>query len=745
MKDLNLIKRKLEEYERRIQRLKELERELNSLNTEGLEAEANAIKSKLKNPKKVEEIERDIEALKEKIKEREEWKKTTPGLFDTAQRLANEATKLFKGKEYDKALEKYQKSLRKFVDARSGAKRLKDEGLAKAIGINIYNVKKSIIACKKAIGIFLSEKARKSFDSGNYEDAISIYKSAIAKFEDAVKDAKEIGEHELVKSIEGLIKDVAENIENCYAAIDKRDVENLFKESKSLHERAAELARGGELFKARDVLRDAEEKINRAFGISMKRGFSDAISKLNFLLKTIRDEMNVIDDKIARGIETVDFSADIFKVKEEGEPEIEIPVRERKKVPAFFPAELEAFYRDIEYIGEGGFARIFKAVRIKDGKELAVKIPISLDPETGKAFTKEIMSWNMLEHENIVRLYDSNILPVPYLEMELCEYSLEEKEKPMPVEEASRTIFEIAKGLKHAHKKGIIHRDLKPSNILFNNGKIKIADWGLSKARAKSKSFSAAIFSAPYAAPEQVDFIERRFGKTDEKTDIWQLGIIFYELVTGKLPFKSEDATELMHSIINESPSLPSEIRAESKQVEHIIMKCIAKRKEERYQSVDELIEDLAVYLKEEYKKSRDFRKSTFFLYELLLQSVERGDTVEAVGWATEGLLNYPKQRYSEKEVQMLKNAVRVLMDIKRNYCSKNAKVEDVNRKYDELKDNLFEDFVEEIERDKDLGMVIREMNAELREDERLDDKHVRNLEFFCVKFVKRWIAKFLR
>jgi len=131
--------------------------------------------------------------------------------------------------------------------------------------------------------------------------------------------------------------------------------------------------------------------------------------------------------------------------------------RRERKAHAFFPAELEAFYRDIEYIGEGGFARIFKAVRIKDGKEVAVKIPISLDPETGRAFTKEIMSWNMLEHENIVRLYDSNILPVPYLEMELCEYSLEEKGKPMPVEEASRIIFEIAKGLKHAHKKGIIH------------------------------------------------------------------------------------------------------------------------------------------------------------------------------------------------------------------------------------------------------------------------------------------------
>ena len=417
--------------------------------------------------------------------------------------------------------------------------------------------------------------------------------------------------------------------------------------------------------------------------------------------------------------------------------------RARKKVPAFFPAELEAFYRDIEYIGEGGFARIFKAVRIKDSKEVAVKIPISLDPETGKAFTKEISNWNLLGHENIVELYDVNILPIPYLEMELCDRSLEEVPKPMEVEDAASIIFDLAKGLKHAHSKGIIHRDLKPSNILFKHGKVKISDWGLSKLKASSKSSSIIAFSPLYAAPEHLS--KSKFGKTDERTDIYQLGIVFYELVAGKLPFEGEDVAGISFSIISEQPVPPSEINPKSKGVEHIIMKCMAKRKEERYQSVDELIEDLAVYLKEEYKKSRDFRKSAFFLYELLLQSVERGDTVEAVGWATEGLLNYPKRKYSEKEVQMLKNAVKVLMDIKRNYCSENAKVEDVNRKYDELKDNLFEDFVEEIERDKDLGMVIREMNAELREDERLEDKHVRNLEYFCVKFVKRWIAKFLR
>ena len=251
--------------------------------------------------------------------------------FDTAQKLANEATKLFEGKEYEKSLKIFGESLKKFKEAVDGAKGLKDEGLVKAIGKDIYNVKKSITACKNAIGISFSEDAKKSFDVGNYESAISAYKNSITKFEDALKDAKEIEEHESVERIEGLIKRAEDNIENCHTALDKREVENLFKKSKSLHEKAVELARSGEMFNAKGVLKEAEEKINSAFEISMRRKFSDAANKLSLLLKTIRDEMNVIDKNIASGIHSVDFSADIFKVKKEGKPEIEIPIEKKER------------------------------------------------------------------------------------------------------------------------------------------------------------------------------------------------------------------------------------------------------------------------------------------------------------------------------------------------------------------------------------------------------------------------------
>ena len=213
-----------------------------------------------------------------------------------------------------------------------------------------------------------------------------------------------------------------------------------------------------------------------------------------------------------------------------------------------FPIELEEFYYDVDYIGGGGFARVFKAKRRKDGKEVALKIPVSLDPSVGRSFLREITNWSRLKHRNIVELYDANVLPIPYLELELCDTDLSMKDKPMKVEDAARIIFEIAEGLKFAHSRDIIHRDLKPKNILFKGDVPKISDWGLSKVASESK-LSVKAFTPLYASPEQVS---SKFGSPDHRTDIWQLGVIFYELVTGTVPFTGRDPAEVISSILLE-------------------------------------------------------------------------------------------------------------------------------------------------------------------------------------------------
>ncbi|WP_456453941.1 protein kinase domain-containing protein [Thermococcus sp.] len=306
-----------------------------------------------------------------------------------------------------------------------------------------------------------------------------------------------------------------------------------------------------------------------------------------------------------------------------------------------FPSKLADFYTEVEYIGKGGFARVFKAKRKKDGKIVAVKIPINPDPATGKFFLREIGNWVKLRHPNIVRLYDYNIFPVPYLEMEFCESSLEKLSKPTDVNDAALLIFNVAEGLKYAHSKGIIHRDLKPSNILLKSGVPKISDWGLSKVVTETHPTPTTSFTPLYAAPEQ--FNKAKFGKTDKRTDIWQLGVVFYELVTGRVPFESDNYYELMAMILNNDPIPPAQLNPEAKDVEPIIMRMLAKRKEERYQSVEELQHDLAAYigieLKNELNKSQgigDRKKIIYYLGSLLLLSMKTGNLSDAYKYAND-------------------------------------------------------------------------------------------------------------
>jgi serine/threonine protein kinase len=266
----------------------------------------------------------------------------------------------------------------------------------------------------------------------------------------------------------------------------------------------------------------------------------------------------------------------------------------------FFPNELESKYTEIKYIGRGGIAWVFSARRKSDALMVAVKIPISFDEMTGKSFLNEIAAWETLRHPNIVKVTAVNILPVPFVEMEYVPDSLEAIEKPIPVWKAVHLIRGIADGLKYAHEQGFVHRDIKPHNILLDKDFVpKITDWGMSKVLANEvKKSSIAGFSLSYAAPEQVSPSE--FGRTDERTDIYQLGVVFYELVTGSVPFGGESIVEVGNAILREQPIPPSEFNSDAAVVEKIILKCLEKDPVKRYQSSAELLDALHGYLDEE-------------------------------------------------------------------------------------------------------------------------------------------------
>ena len=257
------------------------------------------------------------------------------------------------------------------------------------------------------------------------------------------------------------------------------------------------------------------------------------------------------------------------------------------------PYELHGLYKDAIYLGEGGFGRVYHAKRLDD-LDVAIKIPKSFDKRAEKTFISEVSNWSQLDHPNIVKLYNFKILPIPYIEMEYCEGKLEHGLKTL--DETINIIYESAKGLSYAHTKNIIHGDVKTSNIMIHNGVFKVSDWGLSKmTTGESVTLSGA--TPQYAAPEQ---ISHEFGRSDERTDIYQLGTVFYELATGQLPF-SGDMAVVYGSILNTDPIPPSQINPKVSLVEPVIMKCLNKNKDERYSSMDELIKEL-----EDYRKPGD-------------------------------------------------------------------------------------------------------------------------------------------
>ena len=327
------------------------------------------------------------------------------------------------------------------------------------------------------------------------------------------------------------------------------------------------------------------------------------------------------------------------------------------------PEDLSDRYTESEFIGKGGFARVFKAKR-KDGKYVAVKIPITLDATTGKSFIAEMQNWTRLSHPNIVKLYNFNIMPMAYFEEELCDSALADQKKPIENEEAAWILFNICEGLKFAHGLKIIHRDLKPQNILLKNGVPKISDWGLSKVISESTSTTITSFTPFYAAPEQI-----KNRAKDERTDIWQLGVILYELITGMLPFRGESMFEIGMNIATKDPQSPGEIQPDAKVIESVVMKCLQKEPEKRYQSVLELQKDLAMYLRNNYAEllstsvnAQDYTRSASFCGDLVMINMVTGDIATAYKYVLD-LVQYTKGNI-KIEAQELSDQLKMRMEM---------------------------------------------------------------------------------
>ena len=255
-------------------------------------------------------------------------------------------------------------------------------------------------------------------------------------------------------------------------------------------------------------------------------------------------------------------------------------------------------YEVIEKIGAGGMADVYKGRDTMLNRYVAIKVlkkEFREDATFVKKFRSEAQAAAGLLNPNIVNVYDvGEDRGLYYMVMELVEgITLKEyidRKKRLSAREVISIAIQMCSGIEEAHKHHIIHRDIKPQNIIISNdGKVKVTDFGIARMVTSTTTTTVAMGSVHYTSPEQA-----RGGYSDEKSDIYSIGITLYEMVTGQVPFNGDTTVEVAMKHLQEEITPPSELVPDIPySLEQIILKCTQKNAERRYSDVDELIQDL--------------------------------------------------------------------------------------------------------------------------------------------------------
>lgn len=262
-------------------------------------------------------------------------------------------------------------------------------------------------------------------------------------------------------------------------------------------------------------------------------------------------------------------------------------------------------YRIIRSLGEGGMANVYEAMDLVYHRHVTLKMlrfDLQDDPRAIKRFHKEANSLTKLDNPHIVRIYDfGSDHGVPYLVMEYVKgmdlKTYIKEHAPLSCEKAIAIMEQILSAVKAAHQIGIIHRDLKPQNILIDNyGKVKVTDFGISVAVLESETITKTntmVGSVHYISPEQA-----RGSIVTKQSDIYSLGIILFELLTGRVPFEGQNAVSIAVKHYREELPSVRKINGQVPQsVENVVLHATAKSLKDRYQSIDAMIRDLKTAL----------------------------------------------------------------------------------------------------------------------------------------------------
>lgn len=351
-------------------------------------------------------------------------------------------------------------------------------------------------------------------------------------------------------------------------------------------------------------------------------------------------------------------------------------------------------YEILEKIGTGGMSDVYKAKDHKLNRLVAVKVlkqEFSENANFVSKFRIEAQAAAGLMHPNIVNVYDvGEENGIYYIVMELVEgITLKkyiEKKARLSVKEAVSIAIQVSMGIEAAHNNHIIHRDIKPQNIIISKeGKVKVTDFGIAKAATSNTITSNVMGSVHYTSPEQA-----RGGYSDEKSDIYSLGITMFEMLTGRVPFNGETTVAIAIKHIQEEMPSPREYVSEIPiSVEQIVFKCCQKSPDRRYQSMGELIADLKRSL---MTPDEDFVK--------VVNPDEEGSTKMISDSDMQRIKKQSVRRDSMEEAMHLRKEADVKKSVKKKYA---APVEEDEEEEDESEYEYYEE--EEAEDDYDPKM----------------------------------------
>ena len=258
-------------------------------------------------------------------------------------------------------------------------------------------------------------------------------------------------------------------------------------------------------------------------------------------------------------------------------------------------------YRIEGVVARSGMASIFRATDLNDGKQVAIKVPheeMECDPVLFERFQREGEIGRMMDHPGVMKVYDDEKRSRVYMVMEWVDGRLLRKimneQKPMPEERALRIAVNVLSALQHIHSRGVAHRDLKPENIMVDDqDRIKLIDFGIaSKTDARRLTFAklSQVMGTPdYISPEQV-----KGRRGDGRSDLYSMGVMLYEMLTGKVPFTGNNPFAIMNDRVLNNPTPPRAVNSQiSPELQEIIYRALEREPANRYKNADDFAWDL--------------------------------------------------------------------------------------------------------------------------------------------------------